>query len=192
MDPQDGGVNELDVRTLVEMAPDLARRLQALTAALSVAADQRQVLQIVVDMGREALGAITGFVWLLRGDELELAVPEGRGRAPLVERFSRIPLSTHLPVCDAIRTGQPFMFESLAAMAAIYPATAAASESPSRAWAVVPIVVGGRGLGAVSFSFADERSFGQEERELLVGLAEQASRALERCGLAESAGAGEG
>jgi len=192
MDPQDGGVSELDVRPLVETAPDLARRLEALTAALAGAEEQPQVLRLLVEAGRDALGGIAGLVWLLRGDLLELAFPEGRGRSPLVERFARFPLSTQLPVCDAIRTLQPLVFESLVAMAAVYPASVAASESPSRAWAVLPLVIGGRGVGGVLFSFADERSFSAEERELLVAMVGQASLALERCGLVGGAGAGEG
>jgi GAF domain-containing protein len=51
---------------------------------------------------------------------------------------------------------------------------------------VIPFLVAGRGAGAVSFSFAEERVFSNEDRELLAAMVGQASLALERCILIEA------
>ena len=54
------------------------------------------------------------------------------------------------------------------------------------AWAVLPFVVGGRGVGAASFSFEHERTFSEFDREMLVAMSGQASLALERARLIEA------
>jgi PAS domain S-box-containing protein len=180
---------ERQARRLAEEARDRMRRLQALTGALSGAVEQRQVVSIMVEAGRAAVGAAAGFAWLLRGDDtVELATAAPDGRADRMAPFRAFPMTARLPVCDAIRTGQPMMFESRAAMTAAYPDAdaGAAGASPSRAWTVVPFVVGGRGVGAVSFSFVEERTFSDEDRELLTAMTGQASLALERCMLVEA------
>ncbi|HEY0481328.1 MAG TPA: ATP-binding protein, partial [Kofleriaceae bacterium] len=161
---------------------DRTRRLQKLTATLSGAVEKHQVVSIMVDAGRDGLGASGGFAWLLRDEAtLELAGYELSGRPGRLEGFHAIPMTARLPVCDVIRSAQPMMFESLAAMVAGYPAAVPPGDSPSRAWAVIPFVIAGRALGAVSFSFADERVFSSEDREMLSAMIGQASLALERC-----------
>ena len=178
---------EHEARRHAEQARDRTRRLQRLTAALSGAIEEHQVVSIMVDAGRDALGAAAGFAWLLRNaDTLELAGSEHGGRPGRLDAFRRIAMTDRVPVCDVVRGGQPMMFENLAAMAAGYPAAIPPGDSPFRAWAVIPFVVAGRGAGAVSFSFADERAFREDDRELLAAMAGQASLALERARLYEA------
>ncbi|HSN30249.1 MAG TPA: ATP-binding protein, partial [Kofleriaceae bacterium] len=54
------------------------------------------------------------------------------------------------------------------------------------AWAVIPFVAGEVAIGGVSFSFATERSFSEDDRALLVAMTGQASLALERCKLLDA------
>jgi two-component system CheB/CheR fusion protein len=169
------------------VALDRTRRLQELTAALSGAVEKHQVVSIMVDAGRSGLGAGGGFAWLLRDDAtLELAAFELSGRPGRLDGFRTIPMTARLPVCDVIRSAQPMMFENLAAMTATYPAAVPPGDSPFRAWAVIPFVIAGRAVGAVSFSFVDERVFSSEDREMLTAMIGQASLALERCLLIEA------
>jgi signal transduction histidine kinase/CheY-like chemotaxis protein len=178
--PQDATVAGQDFRALVE-ARDRTRRLRALTSALASAIDPLQVASIMVDAGRGVLGAGAGFAWLLRDDDtLELAAAEHGGRPGRMDEFRAFPATARLPVCDASRTGQPLMFESLAAMCAAYPDLLTPETSPFRAWAVLPFIVGERGVGGVVFSFDEERAFSDEDRDLLTSIAGQASLALER------------
>jgi len=169
-----------------EEARDRTRRLQRLTATLSRAVEKHQVVSIMVDAGRDALGAAAGFAWLVHDGVLELAGYDHAGNAGQLDSFKTIPMTAALPVCDVIRTAEPMMFESLAAMIASYPDAVPTGESPFRAWAVIPFVVAGRGVGAMSFSFADARAFSDEDRALLAAMVGQASLALERCLLLEA------
>jgi PAS domain S-box-containing protein len=176
-----------EARRHAEEARDRTRRLQDLTAMLSSALDQRRVVSILVDAGRGALGAAAGFAWLLRDpDTLELAGWVFAGPDSRIDGFRVIPMTARLPVCDVVRSAQPMMFESLTAMATPYPDAVPTGESPFRAWAVIPLVVGGRGVGGLSFSFPDERVFSDDDRELLAAMTGQAALALERCILLEA------
>jgi hypothetical protein len=84
----------------------------------------------MVDAGREALGAKAGFAWLLRDDAyLELAGYEHGGDGRRITQFHTIAMNQRLPVCDVVRSGQPLMFESLAAMVATYPSAMPAQTS---------------------------------------------------------------
>jgi len=178
---------EQEARRHAEEARDRTRRLQDLTAMLSSALDQHRVVSILVDAGRAALGAASGIAWLLRDpDTLELAGCALAGPNPRIDAFRIIPMTARLPVCDVVRGAQPMMFESLTAMAAAYPDGVPAGDPQFRAWAVIPLVVGGRGVGGLSFSFPGERAFSAEDRELLAAMTGQAALALERCMLLEA------
>ncbi|MBV8759435.1 MAG: GAF domain-containing protein, partial [Deltaproteobacteria bacterium] len=178
---------EQDARRRAEAARDRTRRLQELTARLSGALDAAEVAQILVSTGSSALGAAAGFAWLLRNDGmLELVAAEHRGAREPVDPFRSIPLSDHLPVCDVVKTARPLLFESFEAMAIGYPGATTIDGKAYRAWAVIPFVVSGAAIGAASFSFPHERSFSEDERELMVAMTGQASLALERCKLLEA------
>ncbi|MES1164749.1 MAG: GAF domain-containing protein, partial [Verrucomicrobiota bacterium] len=178
---------EQQARRQAEAARDRTRRLQNLTEALLGAVEKAQVAAIMVDAGRATLGAAAGFVWLQRdADTLELVAYDDAGRPGQIERFATIPLSAPIPLCDAIRAGQPLMFENIDAMFTRYPAAIRPDETAFRSWAVVPLIVAGAGIGGVSFSFAEERAFSDEDRQLLTAITGQASLALQRALLLES------
>jgi signal transduction histidine kinase len=167
-------------------ARDRTRRLQTLTTMLSGALETHHVVRIMVGAGHDALGAAAAFAWLLRNDALELFAWEDGGSPGTLEQFRTIPPHAKVPVWDVIRTGKPMMFENLAAMRAGYPNALRPNDSAFRAWAVMPIFSGQRAIGAVSFSFARERRFSDDDRELLLAMIGQASLALERCQLFEA------
>ncbi len=178
---------EQQARRQAEAARDRTRRLQKLTEALLGAVDKTHVASIMVDAGRAALGAAAGFVWMQRDAEtLELVAHDDAGKAGQLDRFATIPLAAPIPLCDVIRTGQPLMFENIQAMYGRYPAAIRPDQTAFRSWAVVPLTVAGAAVGGVSFSFADERAFSDEDRQLLAALTGQASLALERVSLLES------
>jgi len=163
-----------------ERSRDRTRQLHTLTTAVSRATESTQVLTIFADAGRHALGASAGFAWMLRdADTLVLAATAHDGRNPSIENYGTISLAAPLPICDAVRSGQPLLFETYSSLVTPYPA--AANPTRYKAWAIVPIVSDGRGIGAASFSFEAERIFTDDDRELLVAMAGQAALALERC-----------
>src|SRR6187402_39019 len=126
---------EQRARRLAEAARDRTRRLQALTAMLSGAVERPAVLSIMVDAGRGALGASAGFAWWLRDDDVvELAASAHAGTVGRLDEFRTFPMTMRIPVCDVIRTLQPLMFESVAAMVEGYPHIILPGGSPFRAW----------------------------------------------------------
>ncbi|MFL5303745.1 MAG: GAF domain-containing protein [Polyangia bacterium] len=178
---------EQQARRQAEAARDRTRRLQKLTEALLGAVEKPQVASVMVDAGRAALGAAAGFVWMQRDAEtLELVAYDDGGKPGQMDRFATVALNAPIPLCDVIRTGQPVMFENIDAMSARYPAAIRAGETAFRSWAVVPLIVAGVGVGGLSFSFAEERAFSDEDRQLLTAITGQASLAMERALLLES------
>jgi K+-sensing histidine kinase KdpD len=178
---------EQRARRQAEMARDRTRRLQELTSALSGAIEKTQVASILVDAGRAALGAAAGFVWLERDhDTLELVAQAHDGRRGELDRFSIIPRGARMPVCAALASGQPILLENIQAMVDGYPDSIGPAQSPFRSWAVMPLMARGKGIGAASFSFADERLFSDDDRELLAAITGQAALALERSLLLEA------
>src|SRR5262249_20700128 len=79
---------EQEARRHAEEARDRTRQLQRLTAALSSAIEERDVVSIVVDAGRDALGAAAGFAWVLRGTStLELVGSSYRDQPIRLDSF---------------------------------------------------------------------------------------------------------
>jgi GAF domain-containing protein len=115
---------------------------------------------------------------------LQLAANQDEGDAGSLGNYTTIPRNARLPVWSAIETGQLLRFENLAALKDAY--LDAPVRSNYKAWAVIPFAVGGRGVGAVSFSFEHERTFSEEDRGMLMALSGQASLAFARCMLLDA------
>ena len=176
---------EQAARRRAEEATERTRRLQELTARLSAALSVEQVAWVIVGAGRDVLGASAGYVWLCRagGEALELAAGSDSSNW-IVDSFRRIPLDRALPVCDAARCVRPVLLPSRAALDAAYPGMPPGSLY--HAWAVVPFALGDRAVGAATFSFSGERTFSDEDREMMSAMMGQASLAFERCRLLEA------
>src|SRR5205814_2052738 len=88
-------------------------RLQRLTAALASASTAAECARALSTAGRAALEAQAAFVWLVdpRGETLELAASDGYA-GPDLEPYRSIPVAGALPVCDALRSGQPIFLDS--------------------------------------------------------------------------------
>ena len=163
-------------------------RLSAVTAALSEALTPAQVGEVFVTQGLAALGADRGVFVLLEenGTHLELAHAAGYPDH-LLRPWRRFPVDATVPLADAVRRGEAIWVESAAVAAARYPhlgAVAAQGGSPSLA--AVPLVAGGRVLGAVGLSFLAPRSFDDGDKTFIGGLAKQCAQALERARLYEA------
>ena len=178
---------ERRARQNAESAANRTRQLQRLTSALAGAHSTADVAKVVVAVGLETLDAQASVGWLLApdGHTLELVASLGY-RGPRIDAFRRIPLDAKLPLCEALRTGAPMMLGSLDELERGYPLSSSAGSSEFASWAVLPFLLGGRGIGGVSLSFATPRVFVKEDRELLLSMMEQASSAFERCRLFEA------
>jgi PAS domain S-box-containing protein len=168
-------------RQTAEQAADRTARLQAITAALSEALTVDQVARAVIDEGIAALEATAGSL-SLRNENNAYVITHAVGLpAALLEAWRRNPAAGPLPITDAINQAEPIWIESQDERLKQHP-----SELPdlqADAWAILPLIVGGDAIGAISFSFARSRRFSIEDRAFMLALARQCTQALERARL---------
>ena len=176
--------SERDARRSAELAAERLARLQIVTGRLAEAPDREAVADVVVRHGSEGVGASAGAVCLVEGNELRVCRSAGIDDQALA-RFDRIPIDADLPITDAMRTGELVLLESVAERDARYPALAGVPAA-NRSFAAVPLLVDGKAIGGIVFSWPVERVFDDADSHFLLALARQASQAIERARLYEA------
>ena len=166
-------------------------RLQQATSMLAEALTVEQVVEVITEVGRSAIGAERSAVAILDTERLWLHTinPGGLPDSPGAPG-SDIPLSAASVMTYAITTRKPVLLESPAALLRYFEAEGIdASEflahSDEKAWVGLPLASSGASLGALRFSFNRPRQITEEERVFLEALAGQCALALERATLYE-------
>jgi anti-anti-sigma factor len=187
---------ERAARETAERAADRFARLHQLVVALAKATTTAAAIDAVLDQGLAVAGAQAGMVALLAagpatdaaGGVAILELAGATGYLPgVIDRWRRFPVSTSVPVADAVRTGAPVWVESPEALGARYPRQPSPPSGQShRAWAALPLGVHGRTIGAVLLAFVEPRAFDDEDRRLMLTLAHECAQALERTRLHEA------
>ena len=172
-------------RETAERAATRMRQLQNLTALLARARSIEDVASVVVLEAAQATGAVTGM--LARRDDATdeaVMVQETGLSSDLKANYARFPLSRDTPTAECLRTAQPLFIgtrDGPDGLLARYPALRDVWESVGRsAVATVPLMVGGRAVAAMSFTFADPQAFTPDDREFFLVLAGQGAQAMER------------
>jgi len=166
-------------------------RLQQATSMLAEALTVEQVVQVITEVGRSAIGAERSAVAILDTERLWLhtinpgGLPDGPGTVG-----GDIPLAASSVMTSAINTRKPVLLESPEALRAYFEAegldvTLFLSNSDEKAWVGLPLLSSGASLGALRFSFDRPRQITEEERVFLEALAGQCALALERATLYE-------
>ncbi len=165
-------------------------RLQQATSMLAEALTVEQVVEVITEVGRSAIGADRSVVALLNPERLRLntvspsALPTGPGTPA-----DDIPLDTPSVMTAAILTRRPLLLESPEALRRQFDGVADVglflTHSDERAWVGLPLIAAGAPLGALRFSFTRPRQITEEERVFLEALAGQCALALERATLFE-------
>ena len=180
-----------ELRRALEAKDVASRRLAGLAdaALLLVAAETVDDLTAsVISTGLRALGSDGGAVAVLdhEREQLSLTITGSLG-AHVQHDYAFLPLDGPLPGSVAARTGEAVLLPTRAAglaftaeMAQVYAATG------KQAWVALPLRAGGRVLGSLSASWAEERSFSAEEVELLAAFAAQCAQALDRLQVREA------
>ncbi len=162
--------------------------MYSLAAVLSAPLTATEVADVVLSDGVAATGASAGMVAWMEPDRLHLRLVGSMGYPPeAVQRWERIAANAPLPVGTAIQSLAPVFIESPAALFEQYPAARTPASPISGAWAVIPLVLNGDALGAITFGFDASRSFFEADRSFVVTLAHLCVQALERARLYESA-----
>jgi PAS domain S-box-containing protein len=166
-------------------------RLQQATSMLAEALTVEQVVQVITEVGRSAIGAERSAMAILDTDRLRLRTinPGGLPDGPGAPRGD-IPLSVPSVMTLAISTRRPVLMESPDALRRCMDAEGVdvslfLSHSDEKAWVGLPLLSSGASLGALRFSFTRPRQITEEERVFLEALAGQCALALERATLYE-------
>ena len=174
-------------------------RLQQATAMLAEALDVEQVVEVITEVGRTAIGALRSAVALLDDEKLGLRVVNRSGLAPTGPDGIgvRLTLDTPSVMTRAIATRRPVLiadpeefrnqFDNDPDAADADPATSrrVVDTGDEQAWVGLPLLAAGMPLGALRFSFGKPRTILEEERVFLEALAGQCALAVERAEMYE-------
>jgi PAS domain S-box-containing protein len=168
-------------------------RLQQATSLLAEALSVHEVVTVITEVGRSAIGADRSAVALVDKDRLrlriissDLASADSAGKGELT---GEIPLDVPSVMTSAVTLRRPLILDSPESLRRHFEADADAElflrHSDERAWVGLPLTTSGTPLGALQFSFTGRRQITDEERVFLEALAGQCALALERAMLYE-------
>ncbi len=168
-------------REQAEKATDRIARLQQITAALTGVATTVQMAQTIFEHGIRATGASAGILVELVDEGREIKTVASRGYPPAAVSTELVTLSLGTPLSDCILKKRVVWIRSQQEFEARYPKVGKVRRSFGiEATVSLPLIVGNRVLGALSFSFIDKREFESEEREFFLAVARQCAQAFER------------
>jgi signal transduction histidine kinase len=177
---------ERRARAALDAAAAGARRLQQSAEALSSAVTPAEVLDAVLTESVAAAEARAGLIAVLTEDGRDLEILAQRGYSEdRLRNWHRFPLEGEYPLSYAVRTGEPVFIDSEAERIRRFPALPPITEQ-THALVCLPLVVEGRTIGGLTFSFASDQEFDEERRAMKVALARQAAQALDRARLYEA------
>jgi len=165
-------------------------RLQQATSMLAEALTVEQVVEVITEVGRSAIGADRSAVALLDPERLRVRTvnPDGVPNSP-GHPGGDIPLDIPSVVTLAITTRRPVLVENPDGLRRTFAEVADLdlflSHTDERAWVGMPLLAAGSAIGALRFSFSRPRKITDEERVFLEALAGQCALALERASLFE-------
>jgi PAS domain S-box-containing protein len=166
-------------------------RLQQATSMLAEALTVEQVVEVITEVGRTAIGALRSAVALLEGGMRLRVVNEDGMRGAPDSAGGPLTLDSPSVMTRAIATRHAVLVEDpddlrrqFADELDIDPATVVET-SDERSWVGLPLITAGAPLGALRFSFGRPRKITEEERVFLEALCGQCALAVERAGLYE-------
>ncbi len=165
-------------------------RLQQATSMLAEAITVEQVVEVITEVGRSAIGAERSAVAMLDPERLRLRTvnPAGLPDSP-GGPTGDMPLDMPSVMTAAILARRPLLVESPDDLRRYFDDQAGVElflqHSDEQAWVGLPLLSSGAPLGALRFSFTRPRKITDEERVFLEALAGQCALALERAALFE-------
>ncbi len=165
-------------------------RLQQATSMLAEAITVEQVVEVITEVGRSAIGAERSAVAMLDPERLRLrtvnptGLPDGPGALS-----GDVPLDLPSVMTAAILARRPLLVENSDALRKYFEGQAGLDmfleHTDERAWVGLPLLASGAPLGALRFAFTRPRRITDEERVFLEALAGQCALALERASMFE-------
>jgi PAS domain S-box-containing protein len=172
-------------------------RLQQATSMLAEALTVEQVVEVITEVGRTAIGALRSAVALLDSESLRLRVVNVDGLAQVGPDAAgqRLTLDTPSVMTRAIATRRPVLVPDADELRRQFEGDEDAGYADGvrqfddtgdeRSWVGLPLLAAGAPLGALRFSFNRPRRITEEERVFLEALAGQCALAVERAAMYE-------
>ena len=178
---------ERKARLVAESHTTRLLRLQVVTEKLLTAVTAHDVADVIVTEGSAALSASAAAVVVISEDGKNLSVIGSMGYPPSVlARWQQLPLTSPLPLAEAVRTHQPVWIESPEERAKQYPSLADLLRlEDSASWAAVPLLIGNRAIGAFGVCFSRPNALDPFEKSFIQTLAHECARSLDRARLQE-------
>ncbi len=194
------------MRLAAERAAERLGRLQTVTAALTAVSRPEQVAELLASVGFTALGAVGGAVAfpvhdddnlqpdvlqpdVLQPDVLQpeaLQVVSVSGLAmTTIELNQRIRRDEPLVLAEAWRRGVPIFVPSRDHLAAFPHLIGAAIHSLNESWAAAPLMLDRRLLAVMTMTYAEPHAFDEDERNLIMAIADVGAQAIGRAELFE-------
>ena len=153
------------------------RRLQGVTAALSLASTSTEVCDTCLTHVLEAIGAEAGFVVLSRPEGVIVDFVSSTGYSDEeLEHWGTFALDSNVPFARAIASGESVWALSLAEMAGF----SIGAELDDQGWVALPLRTSAGVRGALHLTFRQPRVLRDEERRWLEAVVSQCAQALER------------
>jgi PAS domain S-box-containing protein len=171
-------------------------RLQQATSMLAEALTVEQVVEVITEVGRTAIGALRSAVALLDSESLRLRVVNADGLAQVGPDAAgqRLTLDTPSVMTRAIATRRPVLVPDADELRRQFEGDEDGyadgvrrfeDTGDERSWVGLPLLAAGAPLGALRFSFNRPRRITEEERVFLEALAGQCALAVERAAMYE-------
>ena len=172
-------IENLEALDQEQMVTNRLRGVGRVAAALNAADDIDRIGAALVDVAGAELGATTGLLYLVEGDDLVLVASSGYHRDRL-ERWQRFPLTSEAPAAEAWRAGTAIICEDDAEILARYPYVAEVEGFDEHAILTVPVMMGAERLGAAFWSFDRPRPFTPDDLGFVDLVADQVGAAIAR------------
>ncbi|MGW2936012.1 ATP-binding SpoIIE family protein phosphatase [Streptomyces sp. NPDC001156] len=158
-------------------------RMGKLTSALAEALTSQEVVQAVAAHVLPPFGADGLIFWVFEGGRQRVVGSAGYTQE-FLSLLDGIPIADYPVATDVLGTRTPRFIESAAEYRQRYPALMhIPSPAQKNAWAFLPMIASGHSIGMCLVSFAQPRSFSDEERTLLTAVSGLAGQSLERARL---------
>jgi serine phosphatase RsbU (regulator of sigma subunit)/anti-sigma regulatory factor (Ser/Thr protein kinase) len=153
------------------------RRLQEVTAALSLASSSTEVSDTCLTHALEAVGAEAGFVVLSRPDGVIVDFVSSSGYSDHeLEHWGTFALDSDVPFARAIASGEAVWALTAAEMAGF----SVGGDLEDQGWVALPLRTAAGVRGALHLTFRQPRELRDEERRWLQAVVSQCAQALER------------
>ena len=153
-------------------------KLHELSAALSKASSPDEVARVACRLGADASGAPAGALWLVTDGRVLSLVGHWGFDAAFMDQFRALPANTSVGVASSA----PIWVETEDDYVRLFPVSAGKAAAAGRLESIasIPLAIGERVLGLMSFSYRRWKSFPPEERALLTTLGDHCAQAFER------------